>query len=219
MKALLQVALAVVLAKVSVANMDLEGFAAMKAEFAAMKAEMKAEFAAMKADNAAMKAENAAMKVQLSIPTAGELKIFVDGRTKCPHGTFEPNVTKGMMLVGKPAKGATGAIYNRPFDAGEIGRVPTHSHAISVNDAGHNHVNMVNDPGHGHSSPWSAAVGGPVVGAAAAASAAEHLKSTIEKTGISVDTMPAKSNIEVIIDSNEAGEHLPLVYVLICQTN
>jgi hypothetical protein len=37
------------------------------------------------------------------------------------------------------------------------------------------------------------------------------------KTGISVTNLPAKSTVSVSIDANDAGEHLPLVYVLICQ--
>ena len=37
------------------------------------------------------------------------------------------------------------------------------------------------------------------------------------KTGITVDNLPAKSSIEVSIDANNAGEHYPLVYVLLCE--
>jgi hypothetical protein len=40
---------------------------------------------------------------------------------------------------------------------------------------------------------------------------------TSSKTGISVTNLPAKSTVSVSIDANDAGEHLPLVYVLICQ--
>ena len=37
------------------------------------------------------------------------------------------------------------------------------------------------------------------------------------KTGISTGKLTAKSAVSVSIDANDAGEHLPLVYVLICQ--
>jgi hypothetical protein len=36
-------------------------------------------------------------------------------------------------------------------------------------------------------------------------------------TGIIVEALPAKSNIQVSLASNEDGEGYPLVYVLICQ--
>ena len=100
-----------------------------------------------------LSAKNVVLETKLNAtPTlpAGALLTFADGRTVCPKGTAEPNITQGMMLVGRPKNGKTGDVFNRPFDAGEIGRTPAHSHAVSVNDPGHNHVNMVNDPGHGH---------------------------------------------------------------------
>jgi hypothetical protein len=37
------------------------------------------------------------------------------------------------------------------------------------------------------------------------------------KTGISIENLPAKSAVSISVDANDAGEHLPLVYVLICQ--
>jgi hypothetical protein len=37
------------------------------------------------------------------------------------------------------------------------------------------------------------------------------------KTGISIENLPAKSAVSTSVDANDAGEHLPLVYVLICQ--
>jgi hypothetical protein len=40
------------------------------------------------------------------------------------------------------------------------------------------------------------------------------LKTSTNKTGINIENLPAKSSIEVSID---AGEHYPLVYVLLCQ--
>merc|ERR1719487_1129461 len=103
-----------------------------------MKAEMKAEIAAQVKARIEMKATQA-------LP-AGALLTFVDGRTVCPEGTAEPNATKGMVLVGRPEGGATGATFNRPFDAGEVGRTPAHSHAASVKDLGHVHTNGINDP-------------------------------------------------------------------------
>jgi hypothetical protein len=41
----------------------------------------------------------------------------------------------------------------------------------------------------------------------------------VSKTDITVDNLHAKSSIyiEVYIDANDAGEHYPLVYVIICQ--
>jgi hypothetical protein len=39
--------------------------------------------------------------------------------------------------------------------AGEIGRTPAHSHAVSLNDLGHTHVGIVNDLEHArHSIRW-----------------------------------------------------------------
>ena len=78
---------------------------------------------------------------------------------------------------------------------------------------------MVNDPGHGHSyTHWpykqsdlhgtSSRNGNPD---------AETGQTELNKTGITVDNLPAKSAIDVSIDVNDAGEHYPLVYVLMCQ--
>jgi hypothetical protein len=179
-----------------------------------MSAEEREEFAAMKAQFAAMKAESAAMKDQLM--PAGALLTFVDGRTVCPKGTTEANITQGMMLVGRPKNGKTGAVFNRPFDAGEIGRTPAHSHVVSVNDPGHTHVGAVNDPGHHHSIN-SEGQGGAYQGAHGGDGMLNTYSTTTEFTGITVDNLPAKSSIEVSIDANDAGEHYPLVYVLLCQ--
>jgi hypothetical protein len=167
------------------------------------------EIAAIKADNAAMKAS-----------TAGRLEIFVDGRAICPEGYSEPNITQGMMLVGRPKNGKTGAVFNRPFDAGEIGRTPAHSHAVSVNDPGHTHVGLVNDPGHPHPVPIHHASPSTLEWGANPAnngSPVNNMNTNTSKTGISVENLPANSSIEVSIDDNKAGEHYPLVYVLICQ--
>merc|ERR550537_799853 len=114
----------------------------MKAKMKAMKAEMKRE---MKAE---MKAEIKAQR-SCSMPD-GALLIFVDGRTTCPKGYAEPNTTQGMMFVGRPKNATSGAVFNRPLDAGELGRSPAHTHAVTVNDPGHTHVAGVNDPGHSH---------------------------------------------------------------------
>jgi hypothetical protein len=46
---------------------------------------------------------------------------------------------------------------------------------------------------------------------------APRLNTTTELTGISIENLPAKSAVSVSVDANDAGEHLPLVYVLICQ--
>ena len=109
---------------------------------------LRQQFAKMKAEMKAMKAE---MKTQRSCSMPdGALLIFVDGRTTCPKGYAEPNTTQGMMFVGRPKNATSGAVFNRPLDAGELGRSPAHTHAVTVNDPGHTHVAAVNDPGHYH---------------------------------------------------------------------
>jgi hypothetical protein len=109
---------------------------------------MREEFAQMKADISELKAENAEIKAKLeNATTAGKLEFFVDGRTICPDGTVEVNATKGRVLLGKPDGGKTGAVYNSPLDAGEVGRSSPHSHAVTVTDPGHTHVGIVEDPG------------------------------------------------------------------------
>jgi hypothetical protein len=166
--------------------------------------------------------EIAAFKAQLmnATPTlpAGALLTFADGRTKCPVGYAEPAHLKGRVMTTIPINGTSGAVFNRPFDAGEIGRTPAHLHAVSVHDPGHNHVNLVNDPGHGHSVTIDQ-FGAP--GSGRGGGTSDHGDQTYfsnsSKTGITVDSQPAKTNIEVSIDTNDAGEHYPLVYVLLCQ--
>merc|ERR1711970_550249 len=97
------------------------------------------------------KEEIAALKAHIGTSSStGELKLFVDGRTACPDGYDEVNVTQGMMLVGRPWNGRSGSTFNRPLDASELGRAPPHSHAVSVKDPGHTHVSKVYDPGHTH---------------------------------------------------------------------
>merc|ERR1711988_1286248 len=105
---------------------------------------------------AALHAENVALKDDIrrleagASSTIGELKMFVDGRTECPSGFAEANLTKGMALVGLPTDGRSGQQLNRPFQAGEVGRTPTHTHAVFVEDPGHTHAQSVFDPGHTH---------------------------------------------------------------------
>merc|ERR1711943_177292 len=94
-----------------------------------------------------------------------------------------------------------------------------HSHIVSVNDPGHTHVEVVNDPGHGHSIV-SRNIGGGGSDFSRVVPRDTYTPdsdTTTNKTGITVDTLPAKSAIEVSIDANDAGEHYPLVYVLLCQ--
>jgi hypothetical protein len=152
---------------------------------------------------------------------AGALLTFADGRTVCPEGTIEPAHLKGRMMTTIPINGTSGAVFNRPFDAGEIGRTPAHSHAVSVNDPGHTHVGIVNDPGHRHAhlihNGYYATSKGPVDQSYANTAGPADLMTNSSKTGITVDNLPAKSSIEVSIDANDAGEHYPLVYVLLCQ--
>jgi hypothetical protein len=72
---------------------------------------------------------------------------------------------------------------------------PRHAHASDIEDHGSNTPGAVGPSGHN-------------VGTI-------HTHSA--KTGISIENLPAKSAVSVSIDANDAGEHLPLVYVLICQ--
>jgi hypothetical protein len=205
---------------------DYDTLSEMREEFAQMKAEMK-QFAEMKAEMkkiAQLEAEITELKAKLNATTAGKLEFFVDGRTVCPDGTVEVNATKGRVLLGKPDGGKTGEVFNRPLDAGEVGRSPPHSHAVTVNDPGHTHVGIVEDPGHAHQLRFSGHPGG---GAASMyKDPTDHDYTTTgnpkfltaaAKTGISVENLPAKSAVSVSVDANDAGEHLPLVYVLICQ--
>jgi hypothetical protein len=180
---------------------------------------LEAENAEMKAENAEMKAEMTDIKAKLNATTAGKLEFFVDGRTGCPDGTVEVNATKGRVLLGKPDGGKTGAVYNRPLDAGEVGRSPPHSHAVTVNDPGHMHVGIVNDPGHSHTVAIHAvsSVNPGKIGAHIDVVSTAHTPTTTNKTGISIENLPAKSAVSVSVDANDAGEHLPVVYVLICQ--
>jgi hypothetical protein len=185
-----------------------------------MKAEMK-QFAEMKAEIKKIKAKNTEMETKISATTAGKLEFFVDGRTVCPDGTVEVNATKGRVLLGKPDGGKTGAVLNRPLDAGEVGRSPPHSHAVTVNDPGHTHVGIVNDPGHGHETtfhysddPRQSHISGL---SDTWDGRTDSVITSTNKTGISIKNLPAKSAVSVSVDADAAGEHLPLVYVLICQ--
>jgi hypothetical protein len=157
------------------------------------------------------------METKLNATTAGKLDFFVDGRTVCPDGTVEVNATKGRALLGKPDGGKTGAVYNRPLDAGEVGRSPPHSHAVTMNDPGHTHVGIVNDPGHGHPIFVNNGVDYGQINNVGGGSGGDHIPTNTSKTGISIENLPAKSAVSVSIDANDAGEHLPLIYVLICQ--
>jgi hypothetical protein len=94
---------------------------------------------------------------------------------------------------------------------------------VAVNDPGHTHVGIVNDPGHGHGEGLYAYACGTGKGGSDQAAQTVNgdrkpeLHTNTSKTGITVDNLPAKSAVSVSIDANDAGEHLPLVYVLICQ--
>jgi hypothetical protein len=178
----------------------------MREEFAQMKAEMK-QFAQMKAEMTKMKAETTELKAKLNATTAGKLEFFVDGRTVCPDGTVEVNATKGRVLLGKPDGGKTGAVFNRPLDVGEVGRSPPHSHAVTVDDPGHTHVGIVNDPGHGQQSPLFNNKGGNRAHFTGN-DGRSNLETSTNKTGISIENLPAKSAVSVSVDANNAGEHL-----------
>jgi hypothetical protein len=176
----------------------------------ARNAETKAENAQMKATLLEMKAENAA--------TSGELRMF--NAEQCPSGWVEFNRTQGYLLTGRPKGGETSTTINRPMAVGEKGRSPEHSHEVEVEDLGHSHVTAVNDPGHQHS--MEVHVGkhdddsdGDYAGGAGKLA---QVSTNTSKTGIVVDALPAKSNIQVSLSSpNEGAEGYPLVYVLICQ--
>jgi hypothetical protein len=130
----------------------------------------------------------------------------------CPDGTAEVNATKGRVLLGKPGGGKTGGVYNRPFDAGEVGRSPPHSHAVAANGPGHTHRHATDRPG------ISLTTDSPGCNSHDENGHDNSYRETdVSKTGISIENLRAKSSIEVSIDANDAGEHLPLVYVLICQ--
>jgi hypothetical protein len=179
--------------------------------------EINAKFQRLGAENAQMKAKISQLESQLNARTAGKLEFFVDGRTVCPDGTVEVNATKGRVLLGKPDGGKTGAVFNRPLEAGEVGRSPPHTHAVTVDDPGHTHVGIVNDPGHGHQSPLFNNKGGNRAHFTGN-DGRSNLETSTNKTGISIENLPAKSAVSVSVDANDAGEHLPLlVYVLICQ--
>jgi len=166
-------------------------------------------------ENAVMRRENAEIKAELHRVQDGELRIF--HADACPEGWVEFNRTQGFMLTGRPKNGTTGMTYNRPFDAGEAGRMPSHSHEATVVDPGHNHDMALHDPGHTHSYKWmgtQTSVKHDGYDSAAAATTGTTTKSV---TGITVDSLPAKSSVSVSINANEAGEHFPLVYILVCQ--
>jgi hypothetical protein len=156
-------------------------------------------------------------KVENSVLPAGALLTFADGRTKCPVGYAEPAHLKGRMMTTVPVNGTSGDVFNRPLDAGELGRAPAHTHSVTVNDPGHTHVAGVNDPGHAH--PISGAVeeAGYYNGAQTGQSEASATQTETAFTNITIKNEPAKSSVKVSIDANDAGEHYPLVYVLLCQ--
>ena len=91
-----------------------------------------------------------------------------------------------------------------------------------MNDPGHNHVNIVKDPGHQHTTTAAKgnSAGGQYQGFWQTNPDPGHpaiYQANNATTGIVVDSQLAKSSVEVSIDANDAGEHYPLVYVLLCQ--
>jgi hypothetical protein len=177
--------------------------------------EMKAENAVLAARYTEIKAENAEIKATLNATTTGELKVF--NAEECPPGWVEFNKTQGYMLTGRPKGGQTGTTINRPMDVGEMGRSPEHSHEVGVTDLGHTHTMVVNDPGHDHVWQLSINPGGGAQRDMAAGYQNNWMHTNTSKTGIIIEALPAKSNIQVSLTSNEDGEGYPLVYVLICQ--
>jgi hypothetical protein len=195
-----------------------------------------ADNAVLKADNAVLKADNAAMKVQYNVTSAtGKLELFVDGRTNCPEGTLEVNVSKGRAMISRPHRGKTGAVFNRPFDANEIGRTPKHSHDVDISDKGHTHAGLVVDPGHTHLNtphshplpirnypggtpkPYTQTYNPNHNDGTQISSSAVAINITTAKTGISIENSVSNSGITASVQSNAAGEHFPQIYVLVCQ--
>jgi hypothetical protein len=165
----------------------------------------------------ALERENAEIKAKLNA-TEGALLMFADGRTQCPEGWAEPAHLKGRMMTTMPIDGKSGSTFHRPFEAGEEGRTPSHSHDVTLTDHGHSHENMVDDPGHRHEvKTFPTGTGELDCGKRHCSAAARNLNSTIDKTNIKVESLSAKSAVSVSIDANDDGEHYPLVYVLICQ--
>jgi hypothetical protein len=203
----------------------LEALEVKNAEVTAKYAEMAAKYAEIKGENAEIQAKNAEIKSTLSATTAGAMKehLIIVKSDDCPEGYMEADFAQGMMLTGRPKNGKTGATFNRPFDAGEEGRTPAHSHEVTVTDPGHYHVNTVNDPGHLHQERLGPQNGGTGPGQGCYGSYGDDhncdqpYPSKNSTTGIVVDSLLAKSSVSVSIDANDAGEGYPLVYVLICQ--
>jgi hypothetical protein len=192
---------------------------------------------ALEADNIALKektndldADNAEIKATLGAPAPGELRLFA--ADACPAGWAEFNRTQGYPLAGRPDGAKTGTQLNRPLEAGELGRAPPHDHAASAL--------QVKDPGHDHGMAGGTFLTGATFrfGKSDFCTAGEVVPggencddgddseggydftsqpiagyTNTSSTGVTVVDQPT----EVTVEPNDSGEHLPLVYVLICQ--
>jgi hypothetical protein len=138
----------------------------------------------------------------------GELRLFV-ARNECPLGWKESNITKGYVITGRPEGGRVGMQLNEELKPGEAGRVGVHSHTTLVHDPGHSH--NTSTPTGKVSALTHVAAAGTQYAAVVGASTQNELTS-VSKTGIQIE-----SAIEVSVQENHDGEHLPLVYVLICE--
>ena len=195
---------------------------ALEADNAALKEktnDLDADNAEIKADNDALKADNAEIKAALGAPTPGELRLFA--ADAWPTGWAEFNRTQGYLLAGRPDGATAGTQLNRPLEAGEAGRAPPHAHDVTVSDPGHTHAATVKDPGHDHYRQDNYLDSGNP-GFYASSISGNHIKPAHDPvfpnfTGIEVVNNASKSAIDVSISANDGGEHLPLVYVLICQ--
>lgn len=183
-----------------------------------------ARFEALEAKNMKLEAKNTEITAKyteiqatLNATTSGELKMF--NAEECPPGWVEFNKTQGYLLTGRPKGGVTGTTINRPMDVGEEGRSPEHSHEVGVEDLGHTHVTTVNDPGHKHyvTNTGSGQHGGSNDYPCVDHFSTHGMPTDNATTGIVVDALPAKSNIQVSLTTNKDGEGYPLVYILICQ--
>jgi hypothetical protein len=73
------------------------------------------------------------------------------------------------------------------------------------------------DPGHAHSLNKGSGGSTKLAWGGYKGSKTVNFVGSLNKTGISVENLPAQSGVSISIDANDAGEHLPMVYVLICQ--
>jgi hypothetical protein len=200
-------------------------------ELALRMKQMQASHTALKAEMDAKDVEIKEMKARLQAiqPSGddGRLVMFADGRTNCPDGLVEVNITAGSLLVGAPGglNGSSGRQIGRPLAASELGRTGPHNHDIKITDPGHLHSTTVNDPGHQHAVPinWdsSTAQAGSgirdLIHADGPPAQPTPFSTPSTKTGITVTELKATTDITATATNNDKGEYYPLVYILVCK--